>query len=116
MDTSPPAQQSDFQDTPEPSPLVNTSKLLKRGRPRIDRAGETAGEVRSTERSSVGLCQTLLQRRKEQIRLAHMHFSRLFKFLDMEQRHVCRVVGSLSLILVSQCEKSLAIPIASSDR
>jgi hypothetical protein len=88
MDTSPPAQQSDFQDTPEPSPLVNTSKLLKRGRPRIDRAGETAGEVRSTEGSSVGLCLTLLQRRKEQIRLAQRayRFRKDLRITELDQK------------------------------
>ncbi|GFF59190.1 hypothetical protein IFM46972_11314 [Aspergillus udagawae] len=53
MDTPPCDGQSDRQNTPEPFPPVNHSKLLKRGRPRIERAGETAGE-----------------RRKEQIRLA----------------------------------------------
>ncbi|KAF7122633.1 hypothetical protein CNMCM5793_000658 [Aspergillus hiratsukae] len=50
MDTSPFEKQSDCQGTSEPSPPTSTSK---RGRPRIERAGETAGE-----------------RRKEQIRLA----------------------------------------------
>ncbi|GFF52489.1 hypothetical protein IFM61606_06418 [Aspergillus udagawae] len=53
MDTPLCDGQSDRQNTPESSPPVNHSKLLKRGRPRIERAGETAGE-----------------RRKEQIRLA----------------------------------------------
>ncbi|RHZ49499.1 bZIP transcription factor [Aspergillus thermomutatus] len=53
MDTEPFEEQSDCQNTSEPSPPTNNSKLLKRGRPRIERVGETAGE-----------------RRKEQIRLA----------------------------------------------
>ncbi|RLL93460.1 hypothetical protein CFD26_101931 [Aspergillus turcosus] len=41
MDTSPFEEQSDCQNTSVPSPPINTSKP---GRPRIERAGETAGE------------------------------------------------------------------------
>ncbi|EAW10830.1 bZIP transcription factor [Aspergillus clavatus NRRL 1] len=46
-------QSPEIQETVESEPLMDTPKLLKRGRPRIDRSAETAGE-----------------RRKEQIRLA----------------------------------------------
>ncbi|GAQ08517.1 hypothetical protein ALT_5838 [Aspergillus lentulus] len=81
MDTSPPEEQSDRQNTPEPSPPINTSKLLKRGRPRIDRAGETAGE-----------------RRKEQIRLAQ----RAYRFRkDLRITELAQKVAELEQTIVA---------------
>ncbi|GIJ81628.1 hypothetical protein Asppvi_000127 [Aspergillus pseudoviridinutans] len=71
MNTPPCDGQSDCQKTPEPSPATNNSKLLKRGRPRIERAGETAGE-----------------RRKEQIRLAQRayRFRKDLRISELDQK------------------------------
>ncbi|PKX92354.1 bZIP transcription factor [Aspergillus novofumigatus IBT 16806] len=70
MDASPLEEQSDCRNTPEPSPPIKTSKPPKRGRPRIDRPGETAGE-----------------RRKQQIRLAQRayRFRKDLRITELDQ-------------------------------